>query len=70
MVRIGIAAMIGTWLCYDILIHSPVSIVSESIGFTSAVIAVVKHEILPRVRMAKKPAAELLICSERKSTVA
>lgn len=54
LVRFGIAAMVAVWLIYDIAVGSYASIVAESIALCSAVAAIVKIEVIPRVKKMRK----------------
>jgi len=52
-VRFGTAIMVLMWLIYDITIKSYVSIITETISFTSAVLAIIKIDVLKRNYSAK-----------------
>lgn len=52
-IRIFMATMVFVWLVYDICIGSYVSILTESISFTSALIAITKYNIVPVITKKK-----------------
>lgn len=58
VVRFGIAAMVAVWLIYDIAVGSYASIVAESIALCSAVAAIFKLEVIPRMKKKEKRARE------------
>lgn len=50
IVRISIAAVICLWLCYDISVHSYVSMIGESISAVSAIAAIYTNELRPYLK--------------------
>lgn len=50
VVRISIAAVIFLWLCYDICVHSYVSMIGESISVVAAMASIYTNELLPYMK--------------------
>lgn len=67
IVRTGTAIMVLMWLLYDISIKSYVSIITESISFVSAVIAIIKIDILYNEKNFYKRIKKLIIFKKEKS---